>query len=311
MKSLIVCPEYFNYHNVIKSAFKRNGHDIDMVTYSNKCLIPFVNGLIKSKKKTAIIRYLQSVKYDFIIVIKGDIMTWSEWGMILDKVVSVKILYQWDSMANFDYSEALPIFTRVYSFDRNDSQRCMSIQYLPLFYDHYAIQDVTNNKKNSELDLLFIGIWHSDRLKMLDIVDKQARDHNLKTYFRVYYPFLTWLYLRIKKGRIMSSPFLTFRKISNRKVYDLYNSARCVVDIAHPQQSGLTMRTIECVGCGKKLITTNENIVFEPFYSEDNIQILYHDKPEIDFSFLNKETVYENKKDYSIDSFIKKLLSYE
>ena len=50
--------------------------------------------------------------------------------------------------------------------------------------------------------------------------------------------------------------------------------SKTVVDIQHPKQSGLTMRTIEMLGANKKMITTNADIQNYDFYHPNNICIV-------------------------------------
>ncbi|MFH4210110.1 lipopolysaccharide biosynthesis protein, partial [Acinetobacter baumannii] len=62
------------------------------------------------------------------------------------------------------------------------------------------------------------------------------------------------------------------------EIIKLYAKSNVILDISHPGQSGLTMRTFEAIGAGKKLITTNLNIKEYPFYNSDNIFIISRDK---------------------------------
>ena len=43
-------------------------------------------------------------------------------------------------------------------------------------------------------------------------------------------------------------------------IVSLYKESEVILDINHPGQNGLTMRTFEALGAGKKLITTNTEI---------------------------------------------------
>jgi hypothetical protein len=50
--------------------------------------------------------------------------------------------------------------------------------------------------------------------------------------------------------------------------------SRCMIDIVQNSQSGLTLRPIEALLYGRKLLTNNENIRHEDFYRENNIFII-------------------------------------
>ena len=81
-----------------------------------------------------------------------------------------------------------------------------------------------------------------------------------------------------------------------------------IFDIEHPLQRGLTIRSIEALGAGKKLITTNKSIVEEDFYNPKNIYILDRESLlEIPLSFFDSpfqpiaEDIYYK---YSISGWI-------
>ena len=73
-------------------------------------------------------------------------------------------------------------------------------------------------------------------------------------------------------------------------------------------QNGLSMRTFECLGYSKKMITTNQNVVNYDFYRQENIYV--YDGKEIDFNdiFFNseyKELEKEIVDKYYIENWIK------
>ncbi|MCV4677987.1 hypothetical protein OFC08_34485, partial [Escherichia coli] len=51
-----------------------------------------------------------------------------------------------------------------------------------------------------------------------------------------------------------------FEPLSQSEVVEMMKCSEIIIDIHHPRQRGLTMRTIECIGLNKKIITTNEDI---------------------------------------------------
>ena len=80
-----------------------------------------------------------------------------------------------------------------------------------------------------------------------------------------------------------------------------------MLDIQHPGQSGLTMRTLEMVGMCKKLITTNKDIAKYDLFYQNNVSIIDRENPKIDERFLNSDysilphDVYEH---YSIEHWV-------
>ena len=66
------------------------------------------------------------------------------------------------------------------------------------------------------------------------------------------------------------------------------------------------MRTFEVLGSGRKLITTNKNIIKEPFYDEEYIYVLDPQKPLINKKFFDND--YKNIPkvidNYHIDNWV-------
>jgi hypothetical protein len=65
--------------------------------------------------------------------------------------------------------------------------------------------------------------------------------------------------------------------------------SRVILDIQHPAQEGLTMRTIEMIGAGKKLLTTNREVISYDFYDSHNMQYIDRNNPVIDKSFFKTD----------------------
>ena len=80
-------------------------------------------------------------------------------------------------------------------------------------------------------------------------------------------------------------------KLSSDDIANVIKKTRTIIDIQHPKQSGLTMRTLEIVGMKKKIITTNSDIVNYDFYNENNIAIIDRKSPLIDKNFINSPYV--------------------
>jgi hypothetical protein len=57
----------------------------------------------------------------------------------------------------------------------------------------------------------------------------------------------------------------------------------------HPQQRGLTMRTMEVLGAGKKLITTNKEIRCYAFFSADRIMMIDRKNPSLEPGFFEDD----------------------
>ena len=63
--------------------------------------------------------------------------------------------------------------------------------------------------------------------------------------------------------------------MSQEEIISLISKSKAILDINHPSQVGLTMRTFETLGANKKLITTNENIKIYDFFDKENIDVSF------------------------------------
>ena len=103
-----------------------------------------------------------------------------------------------------------------------------------------------------------------------------------------------------------------FDKMSAVDIANIVDNTKIVLDIQHPKQTGLTMRTIEMIGMNKKLITTNESIKKYDFYNPGNVMVIDRDKVVIPYDFLDSayiplpKDIYEK---YSLKSWILEVLS--
>lgn len=125
--------------------------------------------------------------------------------------------------------------------------------------------------------------------------------------------FIYWFYKFTKKEfRGASKNTFSFEKMSVSDISQVIDESRIILDIQHPKQSGLTMRTIEMIGMNKKLITTNQNIKKYDFYDPKNVAVVDRKKINISEDFLNAtyapipKKIYEK---YSVESWLIEILS--
>ena len=122
-----------------------------------------------------------------------------------------------------------------------------------------------------------------------------------------YNKLLNREYRNVKWSDLRTEPLPT------QTVRKIYDTSRCVLDVEHGKQRGLTIRTIEMLGMGKKVITTNALIAQYDFYNPQNFFILDRENPVLDMSFL--ETPYiplsgEIQEKYCLDSFLKEIFEF-
>ena len=97
---------------------------------------------------------------------------------------------------------------------------------------------------------------------------------------------------------------------SHKKYIDILNRSNFVIDYAHPDQSGITIRCYEAQSCGAKIITNNPSVFKDKHFNSDNT-ILLKGKNEIP-TLLEKYNALQNivpeKYNRSINVFVNDLL---
>tara|TARA_B110000977_G_C10965411_1_gene450225 strand:- start:697 stop:1116 length:420 start_codon:yes stop_codon:yes gene_type:complete len=93
---------------------------------------------------------------------------------------------------------------------------------------------------------------------------------------------------------------LNFKSLSIDEIIKYYEDSSIILDINHPNQRGLTMRTFEALGAGKKIITTNKEIKKYSFYNSNNIFVIDRENIELEKAFfefnfnpINEDILFE------------------
>jgi hypothetical protein len=320
---LLFAPNAFGYEHEIKSKMEAMGASVDYFderpsnTFLTKALIRINRALLNRKIAqyyNGISRQVRRNDYDCIIFISSESVS----RPILTRLKAEHprasvILYLWDSVRN--KKNVLPIlndFDRVLSFDRDDAKK-YGFVFRPLFYiDDY--RQMTGSA-NPRYDALFVGTVHSDRYIFVKKVQQQL--HLLGKTLYAYF-FFRSVVLYYKK-RLLDS---TYRKtrisdfrvtaIDKSTLLQLVADSTCLVDAQHPNQTGLTMRTIESLGAHRKLITTNAAIKGYDFYNPNNILVVDRANPAVSAEFFATpyqkppKEVYDR---YSIGSWVSEVVA--
>lgn len=324
---LFFAPSFFGYEKKIAGKMMELGANVDFfdersVKSSFEKALLKVNPRIFNHKSSTyynnIIDGLGPKDYDFIFVIKCEMMP-------IDIIKKLKkkfnnacfCLYLYDSLDNIKGIESkLNLFDRVLSFDKKDVEKHSKLIFRPLFFIDEYKRTVTK-QKNYKYDLSFIGTIHSDRYEILKQIKKIANNDNFNFYLYNYLQsrFIYTFYKLIKKEfRGTTLDDFRFDKISSETISEIIEQTKVVVDIQHPRQSGLTMRTIEMLGMNKKLITTNKNIKYYDFYNPANIIIIDRTLVSIPDGIIEKEYVkveQEIYERYTLQSWIFEVLGLD
>jgi len=291
---LLVVPQFFGYEQEIRSEFERRGAQVDFLL-DRPFSSAFAKAITRFRRQwimPAAERYYQKntnldKDYDYVFVVNGQTLSENLLKLWRGKFIKAKfILYMWDSLSNRkDILSVLKLYDFAFTFDRDDAKK-YGIRFRPLFFSR-GFESFEDNFNS--LDISFVGTAHSDRYAIISKIYKQL-NKGFKSYF---YLFLQerWVFILYK---IINSDFkyasiseFHFVPLSKSEVQNVFLSSRVILDIEHPNQKGLTMRTLETLGSRKKLVTTNSEVLFYDFYSENNICVIDRLNPVIPDGFLN------------------------
>lgn len=227
------------------------------------------------------------------------------------------ITYYWDSIKNKKNTNFLiDQSDRIYSFDKGDCSDFEPVRFLPLFYtaDYQAVQTQADDT-SFFYEIFFVGTAHSDRYKL---VSKVTSAMGSKRAFLFFYSPSKVLFLLKKlfdkNTRLMPVSNISFSPLSKTEILNTLAKSSCIIDIHHPKQTGLTMRTIEMLGAGKKLVTTNNDVRNYDFYKPENIFVIDRNNPAVEPAFLRTPYAVvapDIYKKYSLNSWLKTIFEIQ
>lgn len=293
---LFVAPPFFGYYKEIISEIQSRGGIVDWLPDRpldhpiGKAITRFAPKLVSHVADRTYNNLLEDYgasSYSYVLVINGQTLSAKFLKSLRASYPgALFILYMWDSVANRRHiSSNFAFFDRVLSFDPADAH-CYGLRLRPLFFTPQFSDP--HPCAPFSYDLSLVGTAHTDRY---DVVSRLS--HNLppstQTFWYMYLqaPWVFYVY-RLLKPSMRHSRIDEFRftTLSIPAVNDIFMSSRAVLDITHPRQRGLTIRTLEALGASKKLVTTNDAVSEYDFYDPANIAVIDRRSPSIDPDFL-------------------------
>jgi hypothetical protein len=327
-KILFFAPSFFGYDNEIKKELEKRGAQV--ILYNER---PSTNFLIKTiirlNKKFIYfytLRYFNKIiktnaytAFDYVFIIKGEVFTREIVSNFKENYPQAKfILYLWDSIKNYiDIKNALNLFDKTSTFDIEDSKEIESLKFRPLFFanDYLNLPLISSLATKPKYDLLFIGTVHSDRWEFLSKLKKEAEKNNLNVFYYLYIQSpIIFFFRKLLDKRLRSLPLrdIQFYPLTIDKICRLVEQSVAILDIQHPKQTGLTMRSIEVLGANRKLITSNTSISNYDFYHQNNVLIVDRKNPKLPETFFNLPYIEIDQKiytKYSIEGWISDIFS--
>lgn len=324
-KVLLIAPIFFNYYKEIISELKNQNCDVDFIrdSASESNIYKAINRVNKRILKIPMKKYfnkqmkfIKEKKYDYIILIAG--MTFSFDKNMIAKIKenqkqAIFVMYQWDGENNIPYVKDIhEYFDKVYSFDRNDCINNKLYKFLPLFYIK-KYENIGTKKNKYSYDVSYVGTAHPKKYKMINKMSNELKELLPRQCIYQYLPSkLKFIYHKIKSKDYKKAKISDFKykKLSSDEITEIYKKSKCIFDSPQDGQVGLTIRTIECIGAKKKIITTNEDIKNYDFYCEENI-LIYNKNYKTNIKFFEsayKEIPTEIYKKYSLSSWVSEIL---
>ena len=321
---LLVSPLTFSYHLSISETLRSMGYNVtwwDDRASSSTCyklalrLFPTYTVRWSERDFLTKLHQLDPTSISHVLVIKGEGLSQRVVLEMRNTLASASMgLYLWDGTENVKgVFNILPSFDSVATFDPLDAETFGWV-YRPLFWRKIPIDK--NGFQLKLFDWCFVGTIHSDRHRVIHRL-RQGGGEKVKNFVFAYFQsplilflrcFFDWTLWKAPKGTLSTKP------MSAIEIAQKMECSKAVLDVEHPRQRGFTMRTIETLLAGKKLITTNKHILKSNLYHPSRVYILDRLNPEISDDFLEKpfvdfEEAVENY--YSCEGWARELLKLQ
>ena len=295
---LIICPPFFGYDRAIAAAAEGLGYEAVLIDARASDSVAYRIGLKTAPRltramtqKTVAARLAclpHPAGFAHVLIVKGDGLTVPAVQILRRLAPQARMsAYLWDSLDNMPgMAPVLSMVDRVFSFDSGDCAQ-FGWHWLPLF--SRKAQDTGGARPVDPVwDWSFIGSLHSDRHRVLRRLVAENPD---LTYFVHCYVQNRLVRLLRAAGdpQVLGNgpPPLSTQVLGYDRYLEVTAKSRAVVDIEHPSQTGLTMRTIETLIAGKKLITTNAAVRDSDLYHPDRVLVIERNQPNIPVGFLS------------------------
>lgn len=326
-KLLLIAPLFFGYYKEMIKESELMGYEVDYIcdapSNSNisKAVARINKGLIgySTKKyfENTVLQEIKRKKYDFVLVVAGMTFAFTPDMIEIIRNYNPKakfIMYQWDSERNIPYVINIHrFFDEVYTFDRVDCVSRPIYKFLPLFYIRTYENIGDRKKKEFIYDCSYIGTAHPKKFKTINEMAEALKELMPNQYIYHYMPsVLKFTYHKLTSPEYKRAKLKDFKmeKMSASEMTNIFEASKCILDSPQAGQNGLTIRTIECLGAKRKLITNNVDVKNYDFYCEENILVFDGD---LDFNSVFFKEAYvelprEIYKKYSLRAWIATML---
>lgn len=314
-KILFIGPKFHEYEVLIQNELELAGASVDFYAErSYKIDFTIINNFFKShlanyqgRHYNKILKSINNNEYDYLFVIRGYKLT--ENFLQTFKRINPKsqmIMYQWDSEKTNPFSHIINFFNKVNSFDFEDCKN-YNIEYLPLFFTR-DITQYQNSSKTYEFDFFFMGVFFEERYQALIKFKDYCFNNGYKLKPFLFMPFTTRLKYLLK-GKKLDNSIISFKHMDRKEYLEILNKSKVMVDVSNPNQTGLSMRVIEAMAIGTKVLTNNLNLKKDKYIGHNSLVYFFNEKAvDLNFDFINTtESVDSSKMIFTLHHWLEKL----
>lgn len=314
MNILMISLHYHDYTRQIAEELRMLGHEVslhdimprDLPTKAIRILAPGQWQRRLDRHHVAILKEEKGKSFDMVLFIQVHQMSRANLAAFRQEFRDARFaLYNWDSIANHDYREHLGVFDHVFTFDPGDA-KTHNLIYLPLFCSR-TFQGLDRREQDRK-QVYFVGnIVNPRRYAMLEAFRAYCRRKNIE--FRAHAACTPPSMVRVVRAGHLPRG-LKASSIEHSAFIDLVETSIATFDYANHDQAGYTMRVIENLCAGKKIITNNERIAREPFFSPDRIHLFDGTDFEGVGPFLETPLVNEDADfpEFHIQAFVRHII---
>ena len=212
------------------------------------------------KKETN--RFISQPDFDVALIIRPDLYSIDLLNTIKNKT-KLFIAYQWDGLDRYPtINNYINLFDKFYCFNPIDCKKNV------LFTNNFYFDYLHFYPQKDIYDITYIGFYYPERFLILEKLSKYLSNYRLNFYLK---PQNNHDSIEITQSKNING-------INNLYDYpellNIHNQSKVILDLKHEIHNGLSFRFFEALQLGKKIITTNFDVINYDFYNTNNIFIL-------------------------------------
>lgn len=325
---LFIAPSFFGYSLKIERQMMDLGFNVfryeDRPSTSTLSkimirLLPKIASWVSSLYFKKIFMRHKGAKISHLVVLKGEALSGGSVKAFKNLFPEARtVLYLWDSLRNTRVArDSMPEYDSVFTFDIQDYEAVSGLKFMPLFFMPSKLsRGKCPNNCHKDIDLSFVGTAHSDRVAVIERIRAQI-SKGVITEFFLYMPSVMVFWAR----RVFDPMFwmvrrseISFVPLKYEAVQRIIARSKAVLDIERSDQSGLTIRTLEALSQGVKIVTTNSEVKRYAIYDPTNVLVIDRKRPSIVENFFDAPFVplpAGQIEKYDISAWVKTLLGLQ